>query len=227
MSSDDDYGEPAHEEHEEEPWLVSYADLMTLLFGFFVLMYTFASAKVDNNSDNMVKMRKEVAKYFGGEYTTPYKKVVDKFVDDLNNKGFVNAVDVKATPEGMEVTIRSTTLFSSGSASLLPIAKEVIENLTEVLADKGGKFRIIVEGHTDDQPIKHSKIFPSNWELSGARASSVVRIFEGAGFDRKALLAIGFADTRPQLENRDENGTAIKENMAKNRRVVIKVFTVE
>jgi chemotaxis protein MotB len=221
----DDFGEPPHEEHEEEPWLVSYADLMTLLFGFFVLMYTFASAKVDD-STGMVKMRAEVAKYFGGEFTTPYKGVVEKIVDEFEKMGVGDDIESKVTPEGLEVTIRSTTLFRSGSAVVLPEALKVLNILTQLLVGKDEKLKVLVEGHTDDQPIVRSKIYPSNWELSGSRASSVIRLFEKAGFEPRSLVAIGYGSTRPRVPNRDEGGTPIKSNMGRNRRVVIKVYGI-
>jgi len=81
----------------------------------------------------------------------------------------------------------------------------------------------MVEGHTDPLPIATS-IFPSNWELSSARAGAVIRVFEEKGFERPNLVSIGLADSRPILENKDTKGEWIPENMAKNRRVVVRVL---
>jgi chemotaxis protein MotB len=70
-------------------------------------------------------------------------------------------------------------------------------------------------------------MFPSNWELSGARAARVVRMFETMGFDRRQLQAIGYADTKPLVPNRDAQGAAIPQNQAQNRRVVLRVIRDE
>ena len=82
--------------------------------------------------------------------------------------------------------------------------------------------QVTVEGHTDDAPI-HSAQFPSNWELSTARASAVVHFFLDAGVAPSRLRAAGYADTFPLVPNRDAAGRAIPENQARNRRVVIKL----
>lgn len=215
--------EIAHEEGHDEPWLVSYADLMTLLFGFFVLMYTFASAKIKDEDENMEKVRKELTQYFGGQYITPYEMLADNFKRGLQGTDLGNSIAIKTTPEGLLITMQSTTLFPSGSAALYPKSIEVLKNLSVMLLEKSRTLKVIVEGHTDDEPIRKSSSFPSNWELSGARASSVIRIFEEAGFERTLLSAIGYADTRPEMPNRGANGIRIPENMSRNRRVIIKV----
>ena len=79
-----------------------------------------------------------------------------------------------------------------------------------------------VEGHTDNVPIKTAK-FPSNWELSSLRAVNVAKLFESMGVKKSQLSAIAYADTRPKLPNLDSNGSAVPENQAKNRRVVVHV----
>jgi flagellar motor protein MotB len=121
----------------------------------------------------------------------------------------------------------STAFFGSGSATLSS-SGEVI--LRDVVADlKSEKFKdylVTVEGHTDDAPIGTSE-FPSNWELSTARAAAVVRFFLDRGIPARRLRAAGYADTFPLVPNRDANGKAILENQAKNRRVVIALEKVE
>jgi chemotaxis protein MotB len=83
-------------------------------------------------------------------------------------------------------------------------------------------YTISIEGYTDDSPIKTPQ-FPSNWELSTARAAAVVRSFVGLGVPAERLRAVGFAETSPKLPNRDADGKAIPENQAQNRRVVIRL----
>jgi chemotaxis protein MotB len=84
------------------------------------------------------------------------------------------------------------------------------------------KYFINVEGHTDDIPIKTAR-FPSNWELSAARASSVVRYFISLSLNSSRLSASGYADTKPKLPNSDLTGNVLKQNQAANRRVVLRL----
>jgi chemotaxis protein MotB len=229
----DEYGGD-HEEHEgghEEPWLISYADLMTLLFGFFVLMYVFAQAKLDrmpDDVDKMVHLRKEIAKHFGGEYITPLKKASENLQGAVKSLETGKDTVVKLSPEGIEVTFLSNVLYRSGSAELLPQTRKKIETLANLVLKEKGDYSVHAEGHTDDMPIVRYKAqYPTNWELSSARATAVVRVFEKQGFKSKNLVAIGYGSSRPAYANRDEKGKPILDNMAKNRRMKIKVSLVE
>lgn len=220
---------PVHEEHafagHGEPWLVSYADMMTLLFGFFVIMYALANAKLEDQDPNMVKIRKELASYFGGKYIDPIEKM------DVNIKKYLEtsselkkSIELNATPEGLKIMITSQLLFESGKASLMPEAGDLIGKIVQRISDEGKHFLIRVEGYTDDNPLIKGSPFPSNWELSAARAISVLKVFEGMGFKTEQLQATGFGEGHPLLPNRDQNGKPIAENQSKNRRVVIRVL---
>lgn len=211
------------EESHDEPWLVSYADLMTLLFGLFVLMYTFAAAKL-NNDESMILIRKELAQFFGGNYINPLDNVARKAVTAREAPEFLKEVDTKLEPGKLEITLRSTNLFESGRAALTSTANswisEVVQSLKALQDESKEKFGIRIEGHTDDTPTLGGA-WASNWELSGARASTVVQIFEKAGFDPILLTVVGYGASRPLVPNRDESGKLISENLARNRRVVI------
>lgn len=222
---DDD--EEIHEAAHEEPWLVSYADMMTLLFGFFVLMYTFVLMRLDDNSDDLVKVRREVSKYFGGEFQVPLEQVERNFKQLIVSNALTKSIQMRLSPEGLEVTFISTVLFDTGSAELRPEAKPTMMTLVKLVRERGINVEIRVEGHTDDRPILHSTHFATNWELSSTRASTVVRLFEDAGFPARNLSAIGYGSARPLAPNRNSSGKPIEENMAKNRRVTIKVTEVE
>ena len=213
------------EDHDEahghdEPWLVSFADLMTLLFGFFVIMYSFATA----GDEEFEKIRKELAQHFGGEYMTPYEKLKEDLTKKISASEFEGSVEMQITDEGLKITFRSTVLFSSGSATLYLGAEQLMNELVKIIAEKSKSFKITVEGHTDNVPIR-TKSFPSNWTLSGARAATVVMIFEKLGFKREKLNMHGFGDTAPAFPHMDESGNPIIENRAKNRRVVIHVLS--
>lgn len=124
---------------------------------------------------------------------------------------------VTVTREGLwlEVNIRSDVLFASGSAALSTPARDAIDQLATVLRELPNELR--VEGHTDNQPIA-SALFPSNWELSGARAASVIRLLEGRGVDPRRMAAIGFGDKRPVADNATPAGRST------NRRVMLVIL---
>jgi flagellar motor protein MotB len=131
-----------------------------------------------------------------------------------------------SAPKGDRITtfeMGSAAFFDSGSASLSDGGKAILRGilgpLTGALAEG---YRIRVEGHTDDTPIDTPQ-FPSNWELSTARASAVVHFFLEQGVPAQRLRAVGYADTEPKVPNRDAAGNPIPANQAENRRVVIQL----
>lgn len=124
---------------------------------------------------------------------------------------------VTVSREGLwiEVDIRADVLFASGSAVLEPAARDATLQLATVLRELPNELRI--EGHTDDVPIA-TAVFPSNWELSAARAASVIRLLEERGVDPRRMAAIGFGEKRPIADNRTPAGRAA------NRRVVLVIL---
>lgn len=124
---------------------------------------------------------------------------------------------VTVTRDGLwiEVAIRSDVLFASGSAELSTPARQAVDQLASVLRELPNELRI--EGHTDNRPIA-SALFPSNWELSGARAASVIRLLEGRGVDPRRMAAIGFGEKRPVADNETLSGRAA------NRRVMLVIL---
>ena len=248
--------EPPPEEHEEheheegEAWLISYADLMTLLFGLFALMFSFA--KFDD-SEATVKVDKALVKYFGQNTIDPVeehdkkKKADPKDVNNGDNRGrdvgnysglgnqvkaeidklqTAKEASIKQAPDGFEINFVSSLLFDSARADLKPGALDLVGKLAMVIKNTGLPYQVRVEGHTDDNPM-HSGVFPSNWELSAARAASLLRIFERSGFEPWRLMAIGYGSSRPAYPNRTPAGKVIADNQMLNRRVIIKVLLPE
>jgi chemotaxis protein MotB len=136
----------------------------------------------------------------------------------------------EAGPIGDRITaweMSSAAFFDSGSATLRSDGQAILLGVAaELKLDMFRDYRITVEGHTDDSPINTAR-FPSNWELSSARAAAVVRFFLEQGIPAAKLRAAGYADTFPKLPNRDANGNAIPENQAQNRRVVIRMEKID
>jgi len=202
----------------EGNWLVSYADLMTLLFGFFVMLSAFSTP----SGEKLEKLKRAAAESLGGRYTRPYQDLSQNISAVLTDYKLEKDTKVRETEEGLRVTIRGTVFFDSGSADLRPQARALLGKLADVLKERAPDYRIVVEGHTDDSPIS-SPLYPSNWELSSARAGVVVRLLESRGFDGKLLRPLGMSDKEPLAPNRGANGEALPANQAENRRIVIRI----
>ena len=200
-------------------WLTSYADLMTLVACFFILMMAFA------NYEPVAFQRKAelMAKYFQGENDTSESQMKKLMVELQSISNMQNVLVVKQNKEGLDIVMNVKTFFDLGKATLTPDSSKFVDLIVDKVLDTHKNVRVIVEGHTDNIPIK-SRNFPSNWELSSARASTVVRRFEARGFDRSYLVAIGYGDTSPAYPNKDKEGKAIKENQLRNRRIVLRVL---
>lgn len=202
----------------EGNWLVSYADMMTLLFGFFVMISAFSVP----DAGKMEALKKETAESMGGKYTKPFEQISNSVQKTLADINLSKEVSVTETDEGVTIVSKGTLFFESGSTVMRPEAANLMDKISNVLAQQAKDFRIIVEGHTDDSPIS-TKELPSNWELSSIRAGAVIRLLEAKGIPRKNLRPMGLADIEPISPNRDAAGLPIPANQAENRRIVIRV----
>jgi len=220
------------EEHEnQERWLLTYADLITLLLGLFVILY--AMSKIDT------KKYAEVVAALGGVFgsssaSAAQLKIVsiEKDLPDFYRerqtieKRLKEALklDEKSLPititedeRGVTVHLQEQLLFPSGSAELKNSSLETLDALARALRTMPNDVR--VEGHTDNIPI-HTREFPSNWHLSVGRSLNVgYYLIEKHGIDPEKVSVVGYAEYRPLLANTGE------ENRAKNRRVDIVVVT--
>jgi chemotaxis protein MotB len=211
--------EEEHDEGGDEIWLISYSDLMTLLFGFFVLMYSFAVARTP---EKVERVKEGVARSFGGSYVAPFEKLLNKLNEEKVTDPILQDIAIEPLKNGLEVTFQSGILFELGSSELTDEVKESLQKMARIIAANIDEDEIMIQGHTDDAPINTVR-FPSNWELSTARAASVVREFIRFGYQPEKIMAVGYAESRPLYPNRDELGVPIPENRARNRRVVIKI----
>lgn len=200
-----------------DDWLITYSDLVTLLLTFFILIA--AISKVDP-----LKFER-IAQSLSGAYGKEDNeqqidlRTVYKMINDLiNNAAYASKVEVNLMPIGVAVTFKSNVLFTSGKATIKKDIEPILDGLAWVIQEL--PYSVAVEGHTDDIPI-FSDEYPSNWELSTARASRVVRYLISEGVSSKRLFASGYADTKARVPNLDEFGRPIDENRAENRRVEI------
>ena len=235
------------ESENHERWLVSYADFITLLFAFFVVMYAISSVnegKYRVLSDSLNSAFSDVPGSSTGAMVAIKPAARETVTQTLTAKpalvgeaeraqkrekvrnmaraikealaALVKEGQVRVTEGafGLTVDINASLLFASGDARLDPNAVRALTAIAEILAPND--FLIVVEGHTDNTPIS-SPLFPSNWELSGMRASSVVRLFVDHGVAPGRLTATGFADQRPVADN------ATVQGRQRNRRVAVRI----
>jgi chemotaxis protein MotB len=208
----------------DEGWLVCYADLMTLLCGFFIMMFALSSL----NTPQYEKIQEAVSKHIGKEFHSPSREI-EKFITEvIEEHGLEKDIVIQSDYSGVSIIFHSTLFFETLSAEITERGDEILQIISSAIHDKQEEneshYRIVVEGHTDSRPIL-SGAYPSNWELSGARASRVVRLFLEKGFLGQHLLAIGYADTRPQAQDRSPAGEwNDEEALSQNRRVVIRVL---
>lgn len=207
--------------HDESNWLVSYADMMTLLFGFFVLMYSMS--RFDSSKFELIS--KELAKTFGGNIKTVSSLVLaeQKIKQLLKGSGDMNGVEIqKGEDNNIILNFNGDLLFAPGAVEINETAKQTLSRAIGAVKTVSDVDKIIVEGHTDIDQIS-SGLIKSNWELSALRAGSVVRYFEASGFDSKALSAVGLGSSQPLVPHADKEGKIIEENKSKNRRVKVSV----
>ena len=200
-----------------DDWLMTYADMITLLLCFFAV---FLSVSVPKRSPD-AQLQPIIVQSYGAldniESNQPLEPKPHIVVPTSNQIGDrITAMQMS-----------SSAFFDSGSATLTEEGKKILADEAEIL--KAPKYRqhvITIEGHTDDTPVNTSE-FHSNWELSSARASAVVHFFLDHGIEPFKLRAAGYADTFPRVPNHDAHGNPIPENQAKNRRVVITLEKME
>lgn len=207
--------------HDESNWLVSYADMMTLLFGFFVLMYSMT--QFDNRKFELIS--KEIAKYFGGNIHSEAALLLveQRITNILKGSGDMTGVEIsKGLEDTIVLTFNGDILFGSGAIELNELAKPLLRRAISSLKSVGTIEQIVVEGHTDADAIS-TGVIKSNWELSALRAGSVVRYFELNGVESKTLSAVGMGSSRPAVPHYGGDGQLISENKSKNRRVTLSV----
>ena len=197
---------------EQEAWLLSYLDLLTLLLVLFVVLLAFsqlAPASLERPSQ-----RQELAEE---QQLVPANRddpAVAELISKLTVPELGESVRVAVSSGAVNVEIADSVLFVPASADLNPQGRLVLERLAQALAQN--TFAVSVEGHTDDLPIRNAR-FPSNWELSSHRATAVTRYLVVRGIAPGRLRAIGYAETRPKASNDSPQGRA------RNRRVSLVV----
>lgn len=203
------------EDHHRDRWLISYADLVTLLLALFIVLY---AASDHERAKQIAQSFSE--RSFAGEgvlpensaLVGPAEKLAEKF---RSNPVLSSSTTMDQTKRGFVVSLSEAGFFAPGDATVGSEAEAVLRELAQTLRTE--EFSIRVEGHTDSIPISNSK-YPSNWELSSARASSVLIKLTENGIAPERLSAAGYGGFQPVAENETPDGRA------KNRRVDVVIL---
>lgn len=223
----DDSGSPA--------WMATFSDMSILLLTFFILLLSFANMDLKNFRVALGSVKEALGaptKVHGGQEAqndSPVPPSTEPAAESLveaararerkvlqvkafiNKRGMTDKVDVSAGPRGVTIRMRNVMLFDVGDAVLKPGGEAVLNMVAEIFDVFDG--RLAIEGHTDNKPIQSAR-FPSNWELSTARAMAVLRHVAPGGDERRQRMYVaGYADSRPVTAN----DTAL--GRQKNRRV--------
>ena len=214
---------PKKKEINADDWQGTYGDCVTLLLCFFVMLL--AASKMDTVMFEQIRsgMTRE---FMDRQVEKPVTLLRSDLDDDLRALQIDSTAQLGSDHLGLVLDLESDTFFESGSALLKNEAVHILRRLASTLnAKRYNIFRFEVQGHTDDDPIRTAQ-YPSNWELSSARASAVTRFLIDSGIDPIRLRAVGLADIQPLYPNRDAYGKPIKYNQQRNRRVRLRMDPV-
>lgn len=207
-----------------ERWLLTYSDLITLLMIFFIVMYSMSNldakkysqfAESFKNNPMAVTVKNQDAiidtstnKMNIAPQLAVIKSDIDKLIKDNNMQDYV---DTKVSNMGLVLSFKDSILFDSGKANIKSSANTLLLNVALIIRNKDNYIR--VEGHTDNVPI-HTEEFSSNWQLSAVRAANVVQFLVDSGhINANKVYSVGYGDKKPVANNTTEVGKS------KNRRV--------
>ncbi len=206
---------------DDESWMTTYADAITLLLCFFVLLISVS----EPNEGLMDQLKEGFASAVDAEMEIePVEQLQESVAQMISENMLGEMMSVEETEAGMILEIASSSFYESGSAEFKPLAIPILLDLTLLLEEFDMRDYVVeVEGHTDDVPMSGKGQYPTNWELSAARATRVVRFFIEEGLEKNVMRARAYADTMPKVPNMDEFDNPIEENREMNRRITIRV----
>ena len=216
-------------------WMTTFGDMMTLLLVFFVLLYSFSSMDVEKFKGFISALQSQLGILEGGQTISENPNIdagtlgqdyaqapqnIREIMRELNNyiedNNLSDRVDVENKRKGLVISLTGEILYQQGRADIRDQGREVLAMISDILRDVPND--IMIEGHTDDVPIRTDE-FPSNWELSTARAVNVIKfLIEERNFEPARLSAAGYSEYRPVADNDTAEGRA------ENRRVEVVVL---
>lgn len=221
MLEDDDEGGGS-----DAPWLATFADLMSLLLTFFILLLSFATmdivkfrdalgsvqeafgvtVKVEAQGDEVPRAAMTIFESPAAPSTVEDQALLQELSDAIADERLSEQVDAAVDGRGVVLRISGEVLYLQGEAQLRPEAVPILSRVASLVASSD--HRIVIEGHTDNVPIRTAQ-FPSNWELSTARAIAAMRFLVDHDIDASRVGVAGYADFRPLLANDTDANRAI------------------
>lgn len=204
---------------EAEGWLVSYADMMTLICCFFILMMAFANYDPPGFQQKAEELSKNFRKDKNKSSAMKLKFLEEEVAvhPELKTK-----LKISTKHDELILVFSGSAIYENGEYELDRPTKLTIDSLIDIIKATNPQYRILVEGHADDN-AEDSKI-KSNWQISALRAASIIERFSYFGFPHKNLAAIAKGNTEKLLPSIDKNGERIEKNAAINRRAIIKIL---
>ncbi len=181
---------------ERVEWIYTYGDMVTLLLCFFILLWAMSHTETE-------KFKAVAASFKGGPPASPFQftgmpTFMESIQSSLKKSDVSEVTDITVDDAGITVSFTDSVMFERGSGVPTQEGEEIIEKFSRILHAVPN--RIIIEGHTDDVPVS-GRQYPSNWELSSARASAVARLLEQFGIKQKRISVTGYASTKPKVAN--------------------------
>jgi len=220
--------QPSMEDEDDgKQWQTTFMDTMTILLAFFIILASMADQDIAIMMGSLPPDAVDTEERFDSP-AQPVFFPIEYLEEDLKKSMSEEiASGVMRLDRGayeIRMKFSGSSLYASGSAELLPEGRAIIERVVGRLTGlERQDFQLDVEGHTDSAPIRTVK-FTDNWQLSAARAAGIVRSFLDAGVPATKLKASGYADTFPEVEEKDAGGNYIAENQNLNRRIVIRLY---
>lgn len=226
------------DEEEGTPWLMSFADMVTLLMCFFILFFSVAEKNpTEVNDTERLTKQLQVLLGYADDNANPTKiennelQTSSKKSESSSNSPSTNNVDVAfavgySEPDTVELVLLSSSLFRPGGVDISSTGKKLLKEVTRELSVIAPDSRIEIEGHTDSDPIRGGR-FRSNWELSTARAASVAHELIENEIDPTKIRVAGYAHYKPLVNEYDSRGHPIINNKALNRRIVVKIKSIQ
>jgi chemotaxis protein MotB len=213
---------PKHQKQEDnvDSWLMSYADMITLLLAFFVIFISISEPK----TEKMQAITESMSGQFGTiDLATPFQGTYKTLLAVVEEKELLKDVAVERTEQGIRMELSSGSFFIPNSVDINPDQADALKQMVEAIkAIDFLDYRVSIEGHSSN--IKPNEaMFASNWEFTALQAAKLARLFSAAGVEESRIKIVGYGDSRPKVPNADINGKAIDENRQRNERIEIVV----
>ncbi|MCB9743057.1 MAG: OmpA family protein [Alphaproteobacteria bacterium] len=200
----------------EEGWLLSYADLITNLLIFFVMLL----AASDMSRTRMQQIAESLS---GVEQPESLSSIQEQIEQKIREEGLEELIRTELDEDGLRISVNSGLVFDSGSAVIRTEQDEVLNSMLGTFVPYAEQYDFAVEGHTDSKPVAQGSIYKSNWELSTDRANAVRARLESIGVTRGNIRVEGYADT-VALPEEELTGLSEDERLARHRRVVVRIY---